>query len=238
MRTGTLRTIVLVTLVFALAPVSHAAKGGGKPPTGRTATSTVLDVDSAGTPFHLHSDSALSGTQVYLDGTDSVVSILQSGDEWELDGLASANRRFFVDFRDSAGGTAPFPSGFVRGRFVTKCFENGGLGIVGQMTGVGSTLACPGVFRFDMDNGDYYRLRMGWQRPETDWMKFTCTSVTGSDQSDPSAPCNAWTITPDGENDLNYVNLEGIIKVGGRGKTETRDLGYFYLSFRILLTTP
>lgn len=235
------RTSVLLLAAFALfSPAALAGKGGGKPPASstRAVTSTVLDVEPSGTTYRIHSDSAISGAQVYVNGDASVISVLQAANEWELDMQASPSRMLFFDFRDSAGGTPPFSTGLVRGRVITKCYENGGTHdgypAVGNMTGVGSTLLCPAVFRFNMDNGDYYRVRLGWQRPETDQARITCTHVSGTNQSDPNAPCDAWVFEPSGADGRNYANLEGILKIG-RNKTEVHDLGYFYMTFRVVI---
>jgi len=231
-------------MLLITAPDSMAAGkggGGGKPPDARSVTSTMLDVDAGGNPYRIHSDSPISGTQIYSDGVDSMISQLQPGNEWVLDGLASSTRTFFFDFRDTAGATPPFETGFAQARVTTKCLDNSGswdgYPAVGNMTGVGSTLICPAVFRFNMDNGDYYRVRLGWQRPETDQAKITCTHVAGADQNDPAAACDAWLFEPSAIDGRGYANLEGIIKVG-RNKTEVRDLGYVYVTFRVAITEP
>lgn len=240
---------LILCLVFGLSFATQAGKSTTTP-----VTSTILDLRADNTPYRIHSDSPLSGTSVYRNGVNSVVSQLQSPPEWELSALSSTTRKMFVDFGDPALGSttadAPFASQYVTGRFVTKCYllynTGGGPGdyaTVGNMTGLNSTLPCPMVFRFDL-SGVIYRIEMNPpQYLGTDNALVTCTGVV-----DPLHPntskCNQWSIGPTGTNggvdsSGQLRNLTQLMKqTTSKGKTVEQSLGYYYMTFNIGITNP
>lgn len=164
----------------------------------------------------------------YVDGTESVVSIIQRNpEEYELSTASSATRAIFVDFgakiRDGYHGGAPFDTGLVKGRFVSKCFQLG-TGSVGTMNGVGSTLECPLPFVFDY-NGSQWQLRMNSaNEPGTDNAIFTCTAAASSGQ------CTAWSVAPGGVDGRNVARL---IRIPLKGKTVHYDHGEYYITFSL-----
>lgn len=132
--------------IFALATFAQKTKS-------TPVTSAIQDLRADNIPYRLHSDSPLSGTSIYKNNLDSVISQLQTSNEWELSTLSSTARKIFVDFSDPLPGSytenAPFQSQYVAGRFVTKCYllynTRGGQGYdaIGNMTGLNLTRVCP-----------------------------------------------------------------------------------------------
>jgi hypothetical protein len=216
-------------------------------------TSTIQDLRADNMPYRIHSDAPHSGTNIYKNGVNSVISQLQSSPEWELSALSSTTRKMFVDFGDpapgSSTGSAPFSSQYVIGRFVTKCYllynTNGGRGYsaVGNMTGLNSTLPCPMLFQFDL-SGTSYRV---WMNPVqyfgTDNALVTCTDVV--DPLNPStSKCNKWSIEPTAINGGTDAagqprNLTQLVQVSSaKGHTTEQHIGYYYMTFNIGVTNP
>jgi hypothetical protein len=216
--------------VLALSFFSIAA---GKPP-GHLPVISILEGNLPG-DYRIMSD--LGGP--YLNGSGGVESILQIVGDWELDTEGhNPTRMVFLDFRDqvlNSGATPPFDTGLVFGRFIAKSTDTG-LGTIRAMTGLESQILSPLVFAFGYGT-ERYRIAMNpLNFPETNYVLVTCTGVSGSG---PAAPCNAWAIEPsvtqpDGEH-KNIAQLLGISTK--RGKIVETDLGDFYLSFRITITT-
>lgn len=246
--TKSLMTAILLLCASSL--LTNGSLAGRRTPT--PVTSTIQDLRPDNLPYLIHSDAPLSGTNVYRNNVDSVISQFQSSpQEWELSSLSSPTRLIFVDFSSPVPGSitdAPFASAYVAGRFVTKCLllypspgPNGNIA-VGNMTGLDSTLPCPLLFRFDV-NGTIYRVRMDQQNyPGTDNALATCTGVL--DPLNPStSPCNAWTITPaainGGTDNGQPRNVTELVKVSTvKGKTVEQHLGYYYMTFKFGITKP
>ncbi|MEO7658680.1 MAG: hypothetical protein ABIV48_03615, partial [Pyrinomonadaceae bacterium] len=116
-----MRKLVLLTLLFAATVINLNTRSEAAPPVRDTpATSTINDSDGSLTFFRVQSDSLGS----YMNGVDSVESIIQAIGDWELNATASAQRRVYIDFGDPVNPgdtTAPFSSALVPGRFISKC---------------------------------------------------------------------------------------------------------------------
>ena len=243
----------LVTIALFVGAAFSSSSAGPKPKT-TPVTSTIQDLRPDNTPYRIHSDSPLSGTNTYTHNVNSVVSQFQSPPEWELSTLSSTTRKIFVDFGDPAPGSstssAPFTSQYVVGRFVTQCFRlyNPGGGpndyiAVGNMIGLNFAQPCPMLLRFDL-NGIIYRVEMDQIRyPGSDDALVTCTGVV-----DPLSPstsqCNKWTIGPtaiNGGTDAGGQprNLTELVKVTtSKGKTTEQHLGYYFMTFNIGISNP
>lgn len=241
------------SLTLCLGLALSSASLAGKPSTPPV-TSTILDLRADNTPYRIHSDSPISGTNSYRNGVDSVISQIQSPPEWELSAQSSTTREMFVDFGDPAPGSstssAPFASQYVAGRFVTKCYllynTGGGPGdyiAVGNMTGLGSAQPCPMLFVFNL-GGSTYRV---WMNPVqyygTDNALVTCTGVV--DPLNPgTSKCNKWTIGPTGtiggaDSTGQLRNVTQLTKqTTVKGKTVDETLGYYYMTFNISVTNP
>src|SRR5947209_4186658 len=174
--------LIAIPALFTLLSLTAGVFAGKNSAT--PVTSTLQDIRADNTPYRLHSDSPLSGKSYYSNGVDSVVSQLQSSPEWELSALSSTTRKMFVDFNDPVPGSttanAPIASGYVTGRFVTKCYllynTQGGQGYpaVGNMMGLNSTRPCPMVFRFDLNGTTYHVMMNSVQYSGTDDALVTC----------------------------------------------------------------
>jgi hypothetical protein len=209
-------------------------------------TSTLLDIGADNTVYRLHSDSPLSGSNVYKNGVNSVISHFQETPEWELDARSSPTRKIFVDFSDPVPGTVvespPFISSYVAGRFVSKCYLLYGDGsAVGNMTGLGSTRPCPLIFNIDMSKSIRYRINMNsvWE-PGTDDALFTCTNVV--DATIASSQCNSWSVDPNGLDGItgqrrSIARLVKVTVLSG-GRTFETSIGDYYMTFRFGITNP
>jgi len=209
-------------------------------------TSTILDIGTDNTVYHLHSDSPLSGTNVYKNGVDSVISQFQEIPEWELDARPSPVRKMYIEFSDPVPGTIlespPFTSSYVGGRFVSKCYLLYGAGIaVGDMSGLGSVRSCPLIFNFDMSKNTRYRVDMNsvWATGTEDAL-FTCTQVV--DPNNPNSQCKQWSVEPNGQNSITGQrrSVGRLVKVNvlSGGRTTETPIGDYYMTFKVGITNP
>jgi len=192
------------------------------------------------TVFNYRIQSDLLG--VYQNGVDSVVSVLQTGGDWQLDALASPIRSVLLDFRDpvaSSNATPPFSTAQTRAKVETKSYLLYGNGKVSGMTGLNSTLITPLIVRFDF-GGNTYRVWMNsGTYPQTNYALVTCTGVV--DPNNPStSQCNQWRIEPSvTQPDGQRKNIVKLVRFYiSRGKTIEEDHGDFYMAFSIGITNP
>lgn len=238
--------LVIFALVLSIGwPVAYVAQKNQKNrPT--PVTSTILDIMADNTAYRIHSDSPLSGSGIYRNGVDSVISQFQEIPEWELDTRSSLTRKMFVDFGDPVPGTVletpPFMSNYVAGRFVSKCYLLYGAGTaVGNMAGLGSTRPCPLIFNFDVSKNTRYRIDMNsvWD-PGTEDALFTCTNVV--DFNNQSSQCNQWSVEPNGLDALTGQrrSIGRLVKVNvlSGGRTTEIPIGDYYMTFRLGVTNP
>ncbi len=249
MKKNSLMVSILALLVALSLTVGVFAGSNSTTPV----TSTLQDIRADNTPYRLHSDSPLSGKNYYKNGVESMISQLQSSQEWELSALSSTTRKMFVDFNDPVAGSAtsnaPIASGYVTGRFVTKCYllyntTGKGYPAVGNMIGLNSTRPCPMVFRFDLNGTTYHVMMNSVQYGGTDDALATCTNVV--DPTHPStSQCNAWSITPTATNGgtdstgqpRNLTRLTKTVQLS-KGQTTEQTLGDYYMTFNIGITNP
>src|SRR5215475_11097103 len=75
----------------------------------------------------------------YRNDVDSVISIIQTGGDYELNALSSLTRTFFIDFRDpvpNSNPSPPFSFAQLPARVVTKSYILYGHGQVAGMRGL------------------------------------------------------------------------------------------------------
>lgn len=177
----------------------------------------------------------------YQDGVASVVSQFQkNGNDYELSTLTSPTRKMLLDFRDpvNGGSTPPFQVQTIPARVVTKTYTRYPDKRPGSMVGLDSTLVSPLVWRFDLPNGDFYRIWMdSVVYPGTNDALITCTGVV-----DPAnlytSQCNQWKIEPlvTQPSGKNVARLTRVYTSKGRTIEENR--GDFYMSFSLNMTNP
>ena len=221
-----------ITLAFgAVAPNKAVSVTSTIEGTGPLADPTVFN-------YRIQSD--LLGP--YHDGMSSVVSQLQSGGDWQLDGLASATRSVMIDFRDAvpnSNPSPPFSLGQIAAKVETKSYVLYGNGKVSGMKGLNSTLITPLLLRFDL-NGNTYRIWMSSQNyPETNYALVTCTGVLDPNNPETSQ-CNQWRIEPGvTQPDGQRKNISKLVRFyTSKGKTIEENHGDFYMSFAIDITNP
>ncbi len=177
----------------------------------------------------------------YHNGVDSVVSQFQkNGNDYELSTLGSLTRKMLLDFRNPAttGSTPPFQVQTNPARVVTKTYTRYPDKRPGNMIGLDSTLVSPLVWRFDLPNGDTYRIWMdSVAYPGTNDALITCTGVVDPNNLSTSQ-CNQWKIEPivtqpSGKNIGRLVRF-----YTSKGKTIEEPHGDFYMSFSINMTNP
>ena len=239
--------IMALAVNVSLSAGGSAQKNPKNQPVTTPVTSTILDLRADNTAYRIHSDSPLSGSNVYRNGVDSVISRFQETPEWELDARSSPTRKMFIDLNDPVPGTVvespPYTSSYVAGRLETKCLLLYGAGIaVGNMNGLGSTRPCPLIFNLDpLSNSTRYRINMNsvWD-PGTDNALFTCTSVI--DPNNPASKCNQWRVEPNGLDGVTgqRVSIARLIKVTvlNGGRTTETPIGDYYMTFRFEVTNP
>jgi hypothetical protein len=143
------------------------------------------------------------------------------------------------DFRDPVPNSNPNPPFLValaQGMVETKSYLLHGNGKVAGMTGLNSTLITPLIARFDL-NGVIHRVLMNpASYPQTNYALVTCTSVV----SDTNSQCNGWRIEPSvTQPDGQKKNIAKLVRATtSKGKTIETNLGDFYMSFSIDLTSP
>jgi hypothetical protein len=200
--------------------------------------------------------------QVQSDGagayknSQSVISVIQSPGDWELDmgvTVRTPTRSVFIDLSQPIAGsapggatpTAPFVTALVSPRFRSKLTQYG----MNMLTILyGQTVLAPMSIGFYYPAGSsaHYRLDMTptdqsfFPHTETDFAEMTCTSVDASSQ------CNRWQIRPNGTKggcvtaDCSVKrNVVKLVQVITRGTRVTEiDQGDFYMTFAIDISRP
>lgn len=112
--------LICCFLLYTPRPTAIAAA----PVRDAPATSSIADQDRvSGTVYRIGGDSLGS----YRNGVDSVVSIVQSIGDWELDTKSSNLRKVRIDLGDQVPGSGPAPpfqSAVLPTRFISKCTEH------------------------------------------------------------------------------------------------------------------
>jgi hypothetical protein len=248
--------VLIIALLACFGATVLVTAGTGDVPV----TSTIkdyVDVIDAGTgaaqrlPMQIQSD----GAGAYKNST-SVTSRIQGIGDWELDtgvNIKSPTRKVFLDFSkpipasapNGGAPVAPFTSGLVRPRFISKCSQYG----VNLLTLVnGQTVRCPMTVGFYYPAGSttHYRVHMTpdegsvFPYPSTDYVNVTCTAANAN------AQCTRWhfepnaakggCVTADCSVKQNVVKLVKVVTA--KGQTTESDQGNFYMSFSTDVTNP
>ena len=231
--------VVALLLLVSATAVVYTAGAAGKPASDLPVTTTIagLGVDTLPT-LRAQSDQAGS-----YKNSSSLQSILQAAlGDWVLDTLnytSSPQRKVLIDLRDPVPGSgpngsapiAPFSYQLVRARFIAKCAEWGG-----DMRTIpgGATIYCPLAIAFDSAGGVRYRLAMNSNNfSEVNPVQITCVAT------DANAKCNQWKLEPS-VTQLNgeRKNVAKLLKVATKPRETDQDMGDFYMSFTITVTTP
>lgn len=231
-----------ISLVMILA-LGFSLASGAAAPNKAVPVTTTIDGDGPfadPTIFNYRIQSDLIGP--YHNGVDSVVSVLQSGGDWQMEGLSSTTRSVMLDFRDpvpNSNPSPPFSLGQVPAKVETKSYLLYGSGKVKGMKGLDSTLVTPLLLRFDL-NGNSYRIWMNsLNYPATNYALVACTGIV--DPNNPAtSQCNQWRIEPAvSQPDGQRKNIAKLVRFyTSKGKTIEENHGDFYLSFSIGVTNP
>ena len=223
------------------APANALAAVGG---TSSAVTATIADADPAIAPsLQMKSD----GGGAYKN-SNSLISIIQSIGDWELDSYNAKNstRTVYLEFSRGIAGSGPngadpvgIPAGNYKVHMISKChlYDNSFLTIA-----AGQTMSCPLHIAFHVGTQLYaaqmnpYLSSADTAWVETNYANVTCTTLAGS--------CDSWTITPsntapDGSRS-NIAALLAYYTTTSKGKTTTTVIkqGDFWMSFRIGVTKP
>ena len=224
---------IVLLLTLAATGLIHTATAA-KPPTDTPVTSTIdgLGVNTLPTQ-RIQSDQAGS-----YKNSSSLSSIIQGIGDWELDMLnfnSSPQRKALIDLRDPVSGSSinHFRRDwyqYVRARFISKCSENG---IDMRTMQPNNLYPCPLAVAFDDAGGVRYRLAMNSNNfSEVNVVQITCVTTANS-------KCNQWKIEPSATQ-LNgeRKNVAKLLKLATKPHQADQDMGDFYLSFTIHVTSP
>lgn len=221
-----MRNIVLLLIVFTVFCISFDSRSEAARPTVNVATSTIADIDPvAGTVFRIGSD----GLGNYLNGVNSVVSIVQGIGNWELDANASPLRKVRVDLGDpvpGSGANAPFSAAMMPFRFISKCTTDI------TTLALNQSIPCPLALSMNY-NGVIYALRSQTTNyPGTNDVTWKCLARN-------STKCISWEMTPSAvQADGQRKNVMQLLKPAQTPKGSDVLLGRFYMSFKVNVTTP
>jgi len=215
----------LASLLLAVTLLSLAISAQKTPKGDSPATSVLMD-SLEGSVTRVGND----GLGPYLNGVNSVVSIVQGIGNWEMDTNPSSLRRVRVDLGDpvpNSGANPPFQAAFVPLRFISKCTTSIFTLAVNQ------SIPCPLAIGAMNYNGTKYALRAEPANyPGTEPVTWTCLARN-------STKCVSWRMTP------SVVQADGQRKIvmqllipASRPRDPDVLLGRFYISFDLGLTTP
>jgi len=223
---GAVLTVVSLTMVWTRGIDRVSAAQNRTIPV----TTTIADFQNA-SPLRVGSD----GLGAYVT-TRQVTSEIQgpTGD-WIMvtysgPRFTPSNRTVFFDLTEPASPNNPAPpflTSVVQSQLIATCHK---VNIAFLQIPVGTTVQCPGAFRFQAPNGLWYRL--GFQPdnfPEVQRMNVTCNAAD-------SGGCKLWTITPSGTTlttDPNPKNLNKLLQIDPGSDAVLADLGDYYISFSI-----
>lgn len=156
-----------------------------------------------------------------------------SNQDWYLDGLNSASRKFWVSFDSAVAGSPsnPLPDTFVRGTWRTLCSAFGDTQALGGMA-AGQSKLCGMIFSFNFNN-----------TTSTDYrVAFNPARQAGSDDvliqclgAGTNGKCNHWTIDPQSS-----TAIGALLRITySRGGTMTlTPVGQYYYRFHIDVMNP
>lgn len=161
-------------------------------------------------------------SRCYTNGSDSVVSRIQSIGDWELNMLSSSMRTTYINFgepvnpQDSANA-AP-PNGYYPVRFLAQCPADL------RNLGSGNSQNCKMVIAVNVGT-DRYSIRFGYVA-ETSPTKWTCNSVASSGK------CSSWRMMSN-TNGTGKIAAQLYKITTSKGKTNELPVGKYSFSFGI-----
>ncbi len=224
-----MKKLILIAFVFVFVTICISFENrseAAKPTPNAPATSTIADTDPvAGTVFRIGSDSL----GAYRNSVDSVVSIVQGPlGNWELDTKASPLRKARIDLGDpvlNSGANPPFQAANVPVRFISKCTTNI------TTLALNQSIPCPLALSI-VYNGVTYALRTNDNYAGTEPVTWTCKARN-------STKCISWDMTPSSiQADGQLKNVIQLVKPAVKPRDVEQNLGQFYMSFKVNVTTP
>jgi hypothetical protein len=230
------RAFFCASAIAALVTIALWSTGEPLTATGRdTAVTTTIADAIGGYPTRLGSD--LQGS--YVNSTQ-VTSIVQAATgDWELTTYYGAkftpsSRSVFFDLSEPVSSSNPPPpmtAGYVQSHLIAKCH----LVNVGFLQiPAGTTVQCPGAFRFEAPNGLWYRLSLQPDNfPEVTRMNVTCLTADRTG-------CRTWNIGPASTivtgTDPNPKGVQQLVQIDPNTDAVIATLGDYYVSFAITVS--
>lgn len=218
--------------------VQKGASAGGK--FGEIpVTTTIADLGSTTVPLRVASD----GKGAYPGGDAKVDSIIHrhlEGSGWTLRTYYTAKRSFrgssrtvWFDLTEPAAAgnppaPIPAPGAMLQAQLIANCHF---VGVDMLAMAAGTSEVCPGVFRFQVGDGSWYRLSFSPETyPHVHPIQVTCTAVD-------TAGCKVWTLAPSGPpsslDDPNPKNVSRLLLIDENGGVLDDMRGDYYVSFSI-----
>ncbi len=191
---------------FALTTIVSAQRVKDTP-----VTSTINDFNLY-TSFDIRSD----GLGPHLNGTDSVVSRIQSIGDWELSMLNSPTRTAYINF-----GAAPVASGYYPVRFLAQCPADL------RSLGINQAQNCKMVVGVNVGS-DRYSIRFGYVTG-TNQTTWTCNALT-------NGKCSSWRMVSDPSNQGGKITAQLLQITTYKGKDTATPIGLYSFSFNVNVT--
>ncbi len=220
-------TFLLIILAIGTLTINVFAQKNKPSNSDTIVTSTFQDIDSSSNLFYtIRSDSAGD----YVNGTSSVVSVIQGIGDWELDLLLSATRQVFFDFSSPTGtninGVAPPSSGAYPARFLAQCSVRPGKKLQDLKISDG-TIYCPVNAQIKVGSDTYSVRFRTVEFPGSTDVAWSCTSEV-------NGKCTRWRMeSAPGGSIARLLKLTTV-----RGKTTTKSGSLFYFTFKVDLRVP
>ncbi|MDQ3130979.1 MAG: hypothetical protein M3Q99_09480 [Acidobacteriota bacterium] len=207
-----LNTFAAIIALAAMTAIVSAQKVKDTP-----VTSTIENADSTFQPFRIQNDNLGS----YINGTNSVVSRIQSIGDWELNMLSSPARRTFVDFGDPVNPLDPAngapSSAYYPVRFLAQCPAD-----LRNLT-AGASQSCKMVIAVNV-GADRYSIRFGYVSG-TGQPLWTCNTAA-------SGKCGSWRMASD-PSGAGKIAAQLYKITTSRGKETATPIGKYYFSFGV-----
>ena len=223
--------IISFCVIGSMTPVAR----GGKPAPDVPVTSTLKASGniSLGTNYQIQGD----GLGPYVNGSNSVSSILQSGSgDWVLDTTGSAIASVLLDLRDpipNSGAKQIFSYAYLPTRIIVKCSE----AIVGSFPAMelNQTLSCPMGIGFTYAGIQFGLMMASGPNSDIDYAETNNPQVTCTKVSSTTNQCINWAVGP-------ITQAGGTVENIGRLRQSLKNgyanLGDFYLTFSFNVTNP
>ncbi len=207
------KPFILFTLVF----LALSANVSAQKVKDVAVASVIENADTNLQPFRIQSDNL----GAYRNGTDAVVSRIQSIGDWELSLLSSTRRRAFVDFGDPVNPSDPAngapANGYYPVRFLAQCPADL------RNLAVNNSQNCKMVIAVDV-GAERYSIRFGYVAGTTQPL-WTCNAAA-------NGKCISWRLATDpsgaGKNAAQLYKI-----TTSRGRNVETPLGKYYFSFGI-----